>query len=1243
MSRIPALGGQLNAALATTVPVENQYVGGLDDIDVKNPDILVPRTDFHIRPLTELWFEESLPASLYQYFTGNTKEKQAIEARKKIKELEPGSDEWKEQLRIFNKYSYLIPEEEGGNGGDFDITELAKFVASHPTLFVGELFNAVLADPYLAFIPWLGWGKLGANVHKALGITSKTGQKVANAAGMFGTGAAFSTVYGGAYQLSEDEELSAGRTLAEATIGGTLNLAIGGAIAGLATKTVQATGADSSVIVPKIMNAVEQNPADPIPAIKKTLDDILDDMDAPDLTKEEVSKLVQYRLAEEIENAKQVGSYNVRAAVSLGGIGALSGFLTAKEDKILSAATTGIGVGLIPIGFKAATRAMFGKKKYDIDPVKRTTELNTDEFTSALDGNIEGINQSAQRLQNAIKENFSAIKREAFVFATEHPERVVKYVDFNPKIKTFKWDGDVSKGGWARYNRKSNTVFIDEDVLIQRFNDKAWTKPKVEGVKPLSESQFKTIDEWRKFVIGHEKAHAAFPRIAGESLAAYENRMNAISLARPKTGDYIFTWKKHDRELLLNALIARNKHGDAEAKRILDGREEITIAFNKKDKHFLDNELRPYLNNVYRKMQDNLDSRFGYIANYITHEWEEGPIKAFSKLETAKKIDQGMTLQNGTSVAEIIGATGKTSRTKNRLIASVEEGIELGFMPRSNDLGELDIADILMRQAMSVGKATTEQRMINFLKGKYGKTEGTLPVIVESLAIVPKDMVPDYVPYPHPILNKKTYSKRFNELTGKDEIVLAKEEIAYVHKAAKPYIQMVMDATDPGAVMKHATGLNFFMKRWAVGASFFHVASLGESQILTFLTNPGKNFINWRMSGNILKDTATGRKNKMIEWMENPDAPSFKKWMEEQFPDTVTALEQSSARDVMQLLVKNGLMLSKPADVGHDSFYATFNKIERIVASAPFMGKVLNDLGVRPMRKVFRWFDKVTWERGFTSMKLYAGIAHLNQGIMKNPNVPLRILARDSAKFANDAFGGQSMVRSANDIVNPMIRRMAQETLKPGSKPYLQLALFAPDWTFSNINILAKGFRAFNSNERTRMLYMSYLINGAILMAILGNALQYAFTGKSILENKDPTRIDLGNGEVITFSKQFMEPFHWITDPQKTLLKKTGSLAKTSAEVLSNKQYLTTGWSPQITKKDDAAIIKAAKLGEQVGKKFLPIWINKAIEDIQKDGLTWDDALNVVMGQLGHPIYKGPRTTSFQTRQLVEDPMKALF
>jgi hypothetical protein len=75
--------------------------------------------------------------------------------------------------------------------------------------------------------------------------------------------------------------------------------------------------------------------------------------------------------------------------------------------------------------------------------------------------------------------------------------------------------------------------------------------------------------------------------------------------------------------------------------------------------------------------------------------------------------------------------------------------------------------------------------------------------------------------------------------------------------------------------------------------------------------------------------------------------------------------------------------------------------------------------------------------------------------------------------------------------------------------------------------------------------------------------LNYIFSGKSQLENKDPTRIDLGNGDVLTFSKQLMEPFHWITDPQKTAIKKIGSLPKTVIELLTNKQYLTTKWSPK--------------------------------------------------------------------------------
>ena len=101
--------------------------------------------------------------------------------------------------------------------------------------------------------------------------------------------------------------------------------------------------------------------------------------------------------------------------------------------------------------------------------------------------------------------------------------------------------GDQTKGGWAAYNRKLNKIFIDESELKKRFDDKAWSKPKLEGVDPIAEDQFKTLDEWRNFIIRHESAHAKFEQRKGETKAEYENRMNQIALSKKtfKVGDTV--------------------------------------------------------------------------------------------------------------------------------------------------------------------------------------------------------------------------------------------------------------------------------------------------------------------------------------------------------------------------------------------------------------------------------------------------------------------------------------------------------------------------------------------------------------------------------------------------------------------------------------------------------------------------------------------------------------------------------
>ena len=459
-----------------------------------------------------------------------------------------------------------------------------------------------------------------------------------------------------------------------------------------------------------------------------------------------------------------------------------------------------------------------------------------------------------------------------------------------------------------------------------------------------------------------------------------------------------------------------------------------------------------------------------------------------------------------------------------------------------------------------------------------------------------------------------------------------------MHEDAIPYLRMVMDAQDPNALIRHSQNLNFFMKRFAVGASFFHAASLVESVFYTF--GPLKGL---KPAGRLTKEAFSNQKSLMLKAADDPNHPDFLKFLETEYKPTLDRVLESDYGDVVELLVRNGLTINKPTDIGADSFYKSFNNIEDAVSKLPAMGKVLNDLGVKPTRKVFRWFDKITWERSFTNMKLYTGLAKLNQLVMENPKTPLTILARDAGEFANDAFGGQDFTRLAMEVTDPMLRDMAMAAFKPSARPYLQLALFAPDWTISNLRVAGRAIPAFNANERNRNLYMTYLINGAILYGTLANAMNYAFTGHSILENKDPTRIDLGNGEVLTFSKQYMEPFHWLTDPQKTGVKKLGSLTKTFGEIMTNREYLTTGWSPSITKKDDNALDKALAIGGQVGQKFLPIWLSQAVDEYMEDGLSYDDALNVILGQLGHPKYNAPRSSAFKTRELIQNPTKALF
>jgi len=580
---------------------------------------------------------------------------------------------------------------------------------------------------------------------------------------------------------------------------------------------------------------------------------------------------------------------------------------------------------------------------------------------------------------------------------------------------------------------------------------------------------------------------------------------------------------------------------------------------------------------------------FNKRVNYLPLLWEHYNPK-IQPFRFVKEFDQTVT-----------GPSGKFQFAKRGVFGDINAGLQKNFKIKP---GYDDPTELIKIYAHAAGKALSTRALITSLeKSKVG---GSPLLIRKGRHPVPQD----YTEFKHPYF--------------KDDI-----NFPYIHKGMEKSLRMVFDATDEQPLMSALFTTNLMMKRLAVGFSFFHAGALVES--MWFAGSK------WNFIKKILNPRSKAELENLIN---NP------RTYVNEFPHAVKQLEQHGFRDVIQFSRGSGLQISTPEDVGFDRFYYNLRGIDT------FLKRHFGISSSGKAEKVFKWFDRITWDRVFTHAKLNTFLTALNKAIQPgDTQAQIYRHAQRAAQFSNDAFGGQDWAKLANSIQEPLLKRMMQTTFAPGSRGYMQLLMFAPDWTISNIRIIAKSLPGFEADPQLRRLYQYYFAKAALTYAAAGSALNYAFSGHSLLENTDPTRIDLGNGEVLTFSKQLMEPFHWITAPQSTGLKKIGALPRTTIEVLTNKKYLTTKWSPNITKKDDEAIEKGLKIGGQIGKRFLPIWLQTASQNIaeglERDGLSadlaWDTAVDFVLGQSGHPRYQGPRYTQYKTKGLVRSPYETLF
>jgi len=590
---------------------------------------------------------------------------------------------------------------------------------------------------------------------------------------------------------------------------------------------------------------------------------------------------------------------------------------------------------------------------------------------------------------------------------------------------------------------------------------------------------------------------------------------------------------------------------------------------------------------------------FNSRANYLPFQWQHYNPK-LQPFQFVKDFDKTIT-----------GPSGKFQFAKRGVFGDINAGLQKGFKIKP---GYDDPTELIKIYVNAAGRALSTRALITSLeKSKVGG----MPLLIRRGT---RPINQNYIEFKHPYFE-------------------GDKGFPYIHKGMDRSLRMVFDATDEAPFMSALFTTNLMMKRLAVGFSFFHAGALVESM---WFAGAKPKFIKKVLSPN--------SKAELEALINNPQTYI------KDFPHAIKVLNQLGFRDVIQFARGTGLQISTPEDIGFDRFYYNLRGIDTALK---------RHFGISTggrAEKVFKWFDTITWDRVFTQAKLHTFLTALNKNtILGKPNA-MKIMPGDSqariyqkatqaSQFANDAFGGQNWEQIANRIQTPWLKSIMQTTFAPGSRGYMQLLMFAPDWTISNIRIIAKSLPAFESDPGLRRMYQFYFAKAALTYAAAGSVLNYIFSGHSILENTDPTRIDLGDGEVLTFSKQLMEPFHWITAPQATGLKKMGSLPRVVIETLTNKQYLTTKWSPNITKKDDEAIEKGLKIGGHVGRRFLPIWLQTASQNVAKglerDGLSADlaadTAVDFVLGQLGHPRYKGPRTSQYKTKGLVRSPYETLF
>ena len=1117
-----------------------------------------------LRNPIDLMFNESIIRQGYNRITGDTQEVQAKRAQDFIEanpELE-GTPEYINAQRKLERYGYLLEQ-----GQPFSFEALQEAVKTNPGQMAGEFVNAFMADPYLIFTPYLLGGNALTKFYQANKVLGKVPRLARGAA--IGTAAVpEAALYSVIQQAGENGQFDANRMAVETAIGGAGGLGLGVAFGGSLNTIGKFSG---------------------------TMDEIKDSIIKP---RAEAGQPEAIRLYNALELSKQGKPIYFEDKV-FDTIETLKG----KEFKYNDANAMAMYQDI-----ESRLNETFRKLSVDMYDTSLAKKIYRNSTTPLVAGGVFGAGGA---LATGEPENF-LITGGTVLAGTTFGKVVGKSI--NRALQT-------SRG------KKLATKFIDKKEWDGFYNEIKGT-----GVD-TNKINIKTRDEYLEALELNKRFNKDLADL-GVTKDLLDSKATAISrkiLYNMDTFYKLGGMYSHQLNMLFRKEfpIAKSREEDV-LKFIQKVRDKKTKQLVVKESDLSSDELKAaraaqkFFAQIHKELANNDTLKLKWRENFLPGFWQRS---AMINDNDAKSYFTNFF----TETKKGAGYRGRLATENTKVVDSYDEGINAGLEPRTKSLG-----DIIALYNHSLFKAIAER---DALKGLYnskipGRT--TSKGMMQNFLYADKDLllsrgvdIDEYVQFPHDgiisanPLNRSAIN-RINETiskakeTGKvkspqDIIKLRNKlitedksiKVPYVFKEAAPHLKMMFDTSVEKGFFRAISNFNFLPRRLGVSDSFFHVMALFENM---FFAGVG--------TAKIANVAGLGK------------VPGIRYFI----PKTISAkrmIQEGGNGDDYEAALRAGAIFSHPEDIGYHRFYDLIQGANRLAdkAGSPLLKWTMQQGIDKLVTKPFKFIDMVTWDHVYNSGKLYT-FQTARMKLLRNPankDVPMHILDRRAAEYTNDAYGGLNWRQIYEDTTNPLLKKVLGEAYNPSGRRILQLLLFAPDWTTANIRIIGKAFPGFNKDPIGRKLYQAYAMRAALIYATFGSALQYMFTGKSLLENKDPTKIDLGNGDSMVFSKQLMEPLHWAVHPYKTLVSKQGSTLKLTQQLLFNKRFLTSPWPSPISEADLFSLYRARDYGEQIGMSLLPFALRGIVEQMKKDGVDFQDGINYILGNFGHPIYQQPK------------------